>query len=203
MSRQFALGQIVAIGLLAGSTAAAQENVYKKALKSTVWIVQPTGGNSYRSGSGTLIDAQKRYVLTNYHVVRDKVEVSVFFPAFDAKGNLIPERDKYDARGAGIPGKVKFTEPSKDSYHRAVVHSQRAPALKLAKDSPSQGQDSFHRQPGVSGALFAYTDGSVKAVYQKKMRAQAKPNDPDAFIIDAKIIETSSATNKGDSGGRS
>jgi S1-C subfamily serine protease len=76
------------------------------------------------------------------------------------------------------------------------------PALRLAKEGPTPG-DRIHSigSPGVSGALFAYTDGSVKAVYQKKMKAQAKPNDPNAFTIDARIIETSSATNKGDSGG--
>jgi S1-C subfamily serine protease len=203
MSRRFTFVQTLAIVSLVATTAAAQENVYKKGLKSTVWIVQPVGGTSFRSGSGTLIDAQKRYILTNYHVVRDKAEVSVFFPAFDAKGNLIPEREKYDPRVAGIPGKVKFTEPSKDLALIELSSIPRGtPALKLAKDSPSPG-DKIHSigSPGVSGALFAYTDGSVKAVYQKKMRAQSKPNDPDAFLIDAKIIETSSATNKGDSGG--
>jgi S1-C subfamily serine protease len=163
-------------------------------------------GKSLRSGSGSLIDVQKRLILTNFHVVRDRPDVKVFFPSFDTKGNLIPERDKYFdllRAGGGIVGKVLFTDSSKDLAVIQLASVPRGtPALKLAKEGPSPG-DRIHSigSPGVSGALFAYTDGSVKAVYQKKMKAQAKPNDPNAFTIDARIIETSSATNKGDSGG--
>ncbi len=203
MSRRLAILHLLSIALIGGSAVTAEESVFKKGLKSTVWIVQPTSGTSFRSGSGTLIDAKNGYVLTNYHVVRDKVEVTVFFPAFDAKGNLIPEREKYNIQQAGIPGKVMFTESSKDlALIRLSSVPKGTPALRMAKDSPAPG-DRVHSigSPGVSGALFAYTDGSVKAVYQKKMKAQSKANDPDAFVIDAKIIESSSATNKGDSGG--
>ena len=195
-------------GLLACSAmAAAEENVYKKGLKSTVWVVQPMENtNRVRTGSGSLIDAQKRLVLTNYHVVGDKTDAIVMFPIFDTKGNLVPEREKYFdmlKSNGGIPAKVLFTERSKDL---AILQLASIPkgvaALRLAKESPGPG-DKIHSigSPGVSGALFAYTDGSVKAVYQKKMRTGAGPNDPNGFLVDAKIIETSSATNKGDSGG--
>ncbi len=138
--------------------------------------------------------------------MRNNPDVTIFFPAFDKKGNLIPEREKYLellCAGGGIDGKVLFTDSSKDLAVIQVGSMPRGtPALKLAKESPSPG-DRIHSigSPGVSGALFAYTDGSVKAVYHKRMKAQAKANDPDSFLIDAKIIETSSATNRGDSGG--
>lgn len=184
----------------------AQENVYRKALPSTLWIVQPIGGGRIRMGSGSLIDAQKRLVLTNYHVVEDIKEVTAFFPIFDNKKNLIPERDKYMdllRAKAGIGGKVRFAESSKDL---AIIQldsiPKGTPALRLAKDSPTPG-DRVHSigSPGVSGALFNYTDGSVKSVYNKKFRSGASANDPRSFLIDAKIIETSSGTNQGDSGG--
>jgi S1-C subfamily serine protease len=157
-------------------------------------------------GSGSLIDVQKRLVLTNYHVVEDIKEAYAFFPIFDSKKNLIPEREKYMdllRAKAGIMGKVLFADSSKDL---AVVELKSVPkgtpALRLAKESPTPG-DRIHSigSPGVSGALFNYTDGSVKSVYEKKFRSGAGPNDPKSFQIDAKIIETSSGTNQGDSGG--
>jgi S1-C subfamily serine protease len=184
----------------------AQENVYKKALPSTVWIVQPTGGNRIRMGSGSLIDAQKRLVLTNYHVVGELKDVFAFFPIFDSKKNLIPEREKYMdllKSRAGIVGKVLFAESSKDlAVIQLASVPKGTPALRLAKDSPSPG-DRIHSigSPGISGALFNYTDGSVKSVYEKKFRSGAGANDANSFTIDARIIETSSGTNKGDSGG--
>ena len=74
MSRRIA--GALAVSLLLISSVAAEENVYKKALKSTVWVVQ-IEGKSLRSGSGSLIDVQKRLILTNFHVVRDRPEVKV------------------------------------------------------------------------------------------------------------------------------
>src|SRR5947209_1939474 len=89
----------LAVALALTAPAAAQESVYKKGLKSTVWIFQITEqvGNrvSYRSGSGSVIDARHKLILTNYHVVADVPEATVCFPQFDKQGHLIPERDKY------------------------------------------------------------------------------------------------------------
>jgi S1-C subfamily serine protease len=186
----------------------AEENVYNKAVKSTVWIVQPIEGNKIRMGSGSLIDAQKRYILTNHHVVADKKEVTVMFPLVE-KGKVLQDRDTYMSRlrsGQGIPGKVLFTEPSKDI---AIIQlDSKAPippgtlSIKLSRESPGPG-DKVHSigSPGVSAGLFNYTGGDVKAVAHKKYRTGAGPNDPNSFTVDARVIETSSATNKGDSGG--
>src|SRR5438552_1498384 len=98
MSRRCSLGRMVLIGLCLAvlpALAVAEESVYKKGVKSTVWVVQPAGGTRFRMGSGSLIDAQKRLILTNYHVVTDQKDVVVFFPVFDTKGNPIQDRDKY------------------------------------------------------------------------------------------------------------
>jgi S1-C subfamily serine protease len=209
MSRGFGSKRVLlsAFCLIAVPTLSiAQENVYKKALPSTLWIVQPISGGRIRMGSGSLIDAQKKLVLTNFHVVGEMKEVVAFFPIFDNKKNLIPERDKYMEllkAKVGIVGKVLFAESSKDlAIIQLASVPKGTPALRLAKDSPGPG-DRIHSigSPGVSGALFNYTDGSVKSVYEKKFRTGAGPNDPNSFTIDARIIETSSGTNQGDSGG--
>src|SRR5262245_2228542 len=161
MSRRLVL--LTGVCLLAvPALVSAEENVYKKGLKSTVWIVQEVGrtGNrvSLRTGSGAVIDVQKRLVLTNFHVVGDMKEATVLFPMFD-KGNLIPERDRYMdliRSGKGIKAKVLFTEPTKDL---AVIQLETlpagAPVIRLAKDSPSPG-DRVHSigSPGISAGLF-------------------------------------------------
>src|SRR5687767_6084141 len=64
--------------------------IFQRTVKSTVWVVHANeredGKIGIASGSGSVIDVPKRLVLTNYHVVRDKDEVTVFFPQFE-KGN--------------------------------------------------------------------------------------------------------------------
>src|SRR5262249_41621732 len=96
---------------------AAEDSVYKKALKSTVWIVQPVsrdGGKVLlRTGSGSVIDVKQKLVLTNYHVVEDNPDVTVCFPIFDKQGKLVPEKDKYKAalNEIGIKGRVIAKEP--------------------------------------------------------------------------------------------
>jgi len=188
---------------------AAQENVYKKGLKSTVWILQEVGRKgtsiSFRTGSGAVIDAQKRLVLTNYHVVGDLKEATVLFPIVDTKGTLVAERDRYMdlyKSGGGIKGKVLFAEPSKDLAVIELVSLPKGgvPAIRLAKDSPSPG-DRVHSigNPGISAGAFNYTDGSVKTVAHRDIRAR-RPPEPE-LTLSAKMIETSSSTNKGDSGG--
>jgi S1-C subfamily serine protease len=185
-----------------------EESVYKKGLRSTVWIVQPVGGNRMRTGSGSLIDAQQKLILTNYHVVGDDDKAFILFPIIDKAGKLTPERDTYlrllQSNGA-IEGKVIGRDMRRDL---ALIQLQvkslpvGTPAVRIAKDSPGPS-DKVHSigSPGISAGLFNYTDGSVKTVAQKSWRAQRMPNDPMPLELSAKVIETSSATNKGDSGG--
>ncbi|MCX7701883.1 MAG: serine protease [Gemmataceae bacterium] len=185
----------------------AEESVYRRCVRSTVWVIQPASENRFRAGSGTLIDVSKRFILTNYHVVREGDEVLVVFPSFDSRGDVIQDRDHYlkllKTPNGAIPGKVLIREQSKDL---AIVQLARVPkgarAIPLAPAAPSPG-DQVHSigSPGLSAGLFNYTDGRVKAVAWKRYRTGSGPNDPNGFEIDARVIETSSSTNQGDSGG--
>jgi hypothetical protein len=140
--------------------------------------------------------------LTNYHVVGDKDSAIVYFPMYE-KGKLVAEKQTYMTRGHAIPGKVIAKDSKRDlaliQLEGAIPSEART--LKLSKDSPSPGQR-VHSvgNPGASGALWVYTPGSVRQVYHNKFRAAAQ-NGEDLFEVDAKIVETASGVNQGDSGG--
>jgi len=178
------------------------EKIYDRTLHSTVWVLIPVSGTRARSGSGSLIDVNRRLILTNYHVVGDDDTGFVSFPIFQG-GKLVAERDAYRAPGRRIPAKVVARDPRRDL---AVLQLEgpvpsEARAMKLAKDSPSPGQR-VHSigNPGASGALWAYTEGSVRQVYRSKIRTMDKDSGK-SFEIDARVVETQSPVNQGDSGG--
>ncbi|HEY2787616.1 MAG TPA: trypsin-like peptidase domain-containing protein [Fimbriiglobus sp.] len=173
---------------------------YKKVIRSTVWI-HSARGRMLATGTGSLVDKDARLVLTNYHVVGDEKMATVFFPAFrDSKP--IPERRYYTDRqkSLAIRGKVLAVDKQADL---AVIRIDRVPdgerAIPLASGSPDPGQ-TVHSvgNPGDSGALWVYTPGKVRQVYQKTWRAEV---DRRTLTFKAKVIETDSATNPGDSGG--
>jgi hypothetical protein len=177
------------------------EKVYDRTLHSAVWILIPVGGSKARTGTGAIIDTNRRLVITNYHVVRDDEHVLVHFPIF-VNGKLVAERQAYTPNKS-VPAKVIAREPRRDL---AVIQLQGplppdAKAVKLAKDSPKPGQR-VHSvgNPGASGALWVYTEGSVRQVYTQKFLARSKDGDA-AFEVDARIVETQSPVNSGDSGG--
>src|SRR5262245_37941009 len=185
------------------------KNVYQRVLKSTVWVVliDDLGNGRARiaSGSGALIDVRERLVLTNYHVVRTAPTAKVMFPIFN-KNELVAEKEHYQnlvlRGGGGLTGKVIAKEARADL---ALIQLDRLPpgaaALALAANGVGPGED-VHSigNPAASGALWAYTRGSVKAVYRKSFRTSG-PNGEGAFEIDARVVETSSPVNAGDSGG--
>lgn len=176
-------------------------SVYSKVVRSTAWI-QSERANGKVTGSGALVDKGRRLVLTNYHVVGDVKNAIVFFPAFDGR-KVIPDRKYYTERASriGIPGEVVETDKQADL---ALVRIERVPddvpELLLAKDSPDPGQ-AVHSigNPGKSGALWVYTPGKVRQVYNKKWKA--KLDERTTISFEAKVIETDSPTNPGDSGG--
>ncbi len=183
---------VLVLGWLALS-ARAEEGLYRQGIRSTVWIV---AGNI--SGSGVLVDAERKLVVTNYHVVGDAKEVKVCFPVA-RDGNLQVERAYYQKHleELAITGQVTVKDPKRDlvliqleSLAKAAIPAQ------LSQASPTPG-DAVHSigNPGTSDALWVYTSGTVRQVYEAKMRM------PNGIPLNARIIETQSPVNPGDSGG--
>src|SRR4051812_8200337 len=79
----------------------ANEQVYNKLLPSTAWVVVDIGNGLASQGSGVLVDGQKKWVLTNYHVVRNKSAASVFFPVRGTDG-IVTEKTHYLAQAAKL-----------------------------------------------------------------------------------------------------
>lgn len=175
--------------------------VYRRLLKSTAWIISLNHDGSAMTGTGSLIDKKRRLVITNHHVVGSKQFVLVLFPE-EKDGALISEKGHYirKARAAGpgseLRGRVIINNPQKDI---AIIQLQQlppdTPQLELAERSASPGARVHNvGNPGVSGALWAYTYGAVKQVVQRKL-----PFEKHTF--QGWVVETQNPINKGDSGG--
>ncbi|MFO0807216.1 MAG: serine protease [Gemmataceae bacterium] len=198
------------------STPLTGKEIYQQTLKATVWVMRAEdftegstrGTRVTGTGTGSLIDVQNRLVVTNYHVVRDSKLAVIFFPAFDKKKDLIPEREHYLKEfraNRGVRGTVLAAEPKMDL---ALIQLPKegippgTPALRLARESVGPG-DTVHSigNPGASGALWVYTPGGVKAVYRKEFTTGSKTGKEQPFRIEARVVETTSPVNSGDSGG--
>jgi tetratricopeptide (TPR) repeat protein len=171
-----------------------ERKVYQLLLRSTCWILV-SEGDRMATGTGWIVDRANRLVVTNYHVVRNKDSVLVLFPEYK-NGELIAERDYYLKRGHRIRARVIARQSNRDL---ALIEVASLPendeALKLSPQSAGPS-DRVHSigNPGASGALWVYTSGTVRQVYRKQIRYRD-------FEFEARIIETQSPINPGDSGG--
>jgi S1-C subfamily serine protease len=181
------------------------EQVYKRALKSIVWIVIKED-RGVRMGSGTLIDEEKRIVLTNYHVIRGQKSCFVQFPMYDARKDLINEKDKYfkAMENSAIVANVLHYDMERDLAIIQLDKKKKLPTgvvqMPLSEKSPSPGGKVFAvGNPGASDALWVMSPGDVRQVYKKEYTTG--DGKTISFEIKAKIIEATNPTSRGDSGG--
>jgi S1-C subfamily serine protease len=174
------------------------DEIFPRLVKSSVFIVIREGW-----GSGALVHAQRRLVLTNYHVVGDNSQVYVSFPRYDKSGKLIVDGDVYLRAFKNrefLQGKVLKVAKGQDL---AVVQLDKlpedTPALKLAAKSASTGQTVYSvGNAGASDARWQFVDGTVRGVSHKNWDVKEGRK---IHNFDADVVETTSQTNAGDSGG--
>jgi S1-C subfamily serine protease len=192
-----------ALGLAGAAEARADADLYERTLRSTAWVVSPIGKDKVSFGSGALVDVKRRLVVTNFHVVEKREQAVVFFPRFQA-GQLVSDPGAYikNSDKLAVAGKVLKTDPTRDL---AVIELRSLPAgvraLPLARQAPRPGQ-AVHAigNSGISdGALWRYSKGEVRQVYQKK--GKTKNDTGLEFEINARVLESQIPSNKGDSGG--
>lgn len=194
----YSLAALTATSLfVAGSPAArADAKNYQSLLGSTTWVLAKVGGKN-TSGTGVLVDSQRKLVVTNFHVVGEARVAIIFFPAMK-DGKAVVDRKHYvdNVKTLGIRGRVVAVDRKRDL---ALIQLDKVPegieAAKFAAASASPG-DSVESigNPGSSDALWVYTSGTVRSVYRKQFRTGAGDHE---FTV----VETQSPINTGDSGG--
>lgn len=175
------------------------EDMFKKLLPRTVWIMTKNS-----SGSGCLLDFDKKLVITNNHVVAGNSDLVVFFPKYSLKVLDTKPEDYVKNRDAAIPAKVVYTNPQKDIAFlelasvpmdaKEMLRSQRSPEVGSKVFVLGQSGINF-LQNGISGTLWRMSIGTIRQISDKEIRYKNFP------YVRVKIIETQTATNKGDSGG--
>lgn len=196
-SIQLALGLCVAtcVSLLTGA-AQADGKVYQDALKSTTWVLSKNSEGT-SSGTGVLVDEKQKLVITNFHVVGDSRAAVIFFPEVENDEPKVTRQHYLDnVKKLGIRGRIIATDRKRDL---ALIQLERLPdnvkAIELATASISPGEDvKSVGNPGSTDALWVYTSGTVRSVYQKQFRTGAGEHN-------FKVVETQAPINSGDSGG--
>ncbi len=179
------------------------EKLYQKVVKSAVFIVQ-TSKMGTATGSGSLICAEKRLILTNQHVVGEEEKVYIQFPVFNKNGSMMTDKNKYMERipdGLALIGKVIHRDKSRDL---AIVQVDSipagTPALPLAKKPSGVGATTWNiGSPGAVHQLFSFTEGKVRARGPDTLKFLEE--DGGFHVVKAWFLTTTNPVNPGDSGG--
>ncbi|MBY0523696.1 MAG: serine protease [Gemmataceae bacterium] len=198
---------LIALSLIAGS-AQANPQLYDKTVRSTAWVISPVGKEGKAAwGGGALVDAKKRWVLTNWHVVEERNDVIVFFPTFQ-NGRCLADPNFYlgkEGSKTKIEGKVIARDKKRDM---ALIELKSLPAsiaeFRLAPAS-ARPAETVHAigNSGVEnggGVLWRYSKGEVRQVYKAKVKNKM-PDGKGTLDTDFMMLETQIPTNSGDSGG--
>lgn len=168
--------------------------MYQRTIRSVALIIAPKG-----SGSGFVVNAEQKLVVTNFHVVGAEKQVWVYFPYHDAKGQLVTDPDEYVKRKdeLAIRGEVIASDKSCDL---ALVRLERLPNQVTAIK--------FTTQPAPTGAVVYSVGGSgleenlLWRLSKGTVRGRAKRQTNVGFgKMDCMFLETDAPTNRGDSGG--
>ena len=170
------------------------DEVFRKLLPSSTLVIAGDG-----HGSGVLVDAEKRLMVTNAHVVEDDRFVTVYFPARDAEDNPQPDPQFYTERKAALAIRGEVLTKSK-LQDLALVRLDKVPAdarpAQLAPKPAAAGSKVY--SIGNSGlserAMWRLTDGTVRG------RSVQKYTDG-AGRREYTVLETTAPFNPGDSGG--
>lgn len=184
----------------AAANSAVGKKVYQNTLPGTVWIETRPNGRPGLTGTGWVVDRERRLIVTNHHVVGTEAVVYVYFPTY-RDGRLIAEKVLYRPETA-VRAEVLDSDPTRDlGIIRVASLPEGTVALKLAAASPEPGEG-LHLvgNPGASDALWIYSSGTVRSVYHKTVHFPAQPWMA-AQTVSARVIESAVSSNGGDSGG--
>jgi hypothetical protein len=186
---------LIAVALVA-RTASADAEIYQTTLTSTVWVLAKSSEGT-SSGTGVLIDADRKLVITNAHVVGDCRNAVLFFADMENGRPKVDRQHYYDnVKKLGLRGRIVAVDRKRDL---ALIEIDRIPEgakpaiLAPTSALPGEAVNSVGN-PGASEALWVFTSGTVRSVYKKTFRSGAGEHE---FTV----LETQAPINSGDSGG--
>ena len=183
--------------------------IYDRLMTSTCWIIQ---GDS--SGTGWVIDAKERLVVTNWHVAERKEACQVYFPMRSTEDPLSWEKAKraYLRSGAGIKAEVIDADFGNDL---ALLKLESLPEGILALElSPKDAEETARIHTvgaitnGSDDTLWTYTEGKVRNISRGKLanhsqrdqhELQARGIPPDK--TQSRVLLCDMHFNSGNSGG--
>lgn len=185
--------------------------IYRRLLAGVVWVTSGAESEGrWRwsdAGTGWLVDGPNRLVVTNHHVVNPGAgyteglvaddTLRVYFPRFEG-GRLVTDSEQYLAGSAYQKARIVDSDPSCDlAILQLATLPPGAEPLPLAARSARPG-DTIHLvgNPDYTQGMWIYTSGTVRQVYQARMRL-----DEDGPLLDYLRLESQMPTNTGDSGG--
>ncbi|TWU04248.1 S1 family peptidase [Stieleria varia] len=192
--------QLYAVCLLAASSSfagIASAGDYQTILRSTAWIITSDAENQTSTGTGVYIDAEKKLIVTNAHVVGESRKAVVFFADVkDGKPQVKRKHYLSNILKLGIQGNVVAVDRKRDL---ALIQLPNVPGdavpMDLADASTTPGADiDLIGNPGDGDILWVYTDGTVRSVYDKKFKSNHGEHE---FLA----VETQTLIKPGDSGG--
>ncbi len=169
--------------------------IYKATLRSTAWVRNPGVGE----GTGWLVDAQQRLVITNHHVVeRANGDLEVYFPVY-RNGELVTDMVYYRKRVAALAARVVDSDPTLDlallQLSDPLPESVQAMPLATLGVGPGDAVFSVGAATQGSQALWVFTKGIVRQVYRRRATLAKQQ------VVFAKVVETQADINRGNSGG--
>lgn len=214
LSKKLQVAVLLFVYCVASSSTALADgrNVYSKLMPITVLVDarNPSGGG-YGSGFVVRKKYKAYFVMTNYHVVANEnsphfpysyyATVKIHHPKFES-GELVTNKDRYLDSEWHKKGSVVYADPTRDLAVIMVYGDlpeenwpfEERETIPIAGVSPGESIHSVG-QPGASNASWVYSSGEVRQTHQQTIRFA------NGQAIDARIIETTSPINPGDSGG--
>ena len=153
-----------------------------------------------RAGTGALVDAERRLVVTDLHVVGATEFVEIAFPKFDETGEPLLEVARYQSDR--IRGQVIFREPRVDL---ALVRLEQLPPgvepLSIAAERV-KADDVVHLvgNPGEKKTMWFYRPSKVRAVGEERWEVPVEGTKA-VVKYDGWRIEAEGTISPGDSGG--
>jgi hypothetical protein len=185
-----------------------EQRLYRRVLKSTVWVLAYKGdlaraeGFAAQAGTGWVVDVKRRLVVTNHHIVRGMDATVVSFPVF-RDGELVLDRNAYlsRVRRDGVEGKVVAADRKRDL---AVIELRTLPqgtaALPLAAHEPRPRETVYSLGNPGGERMWCFFPQKVANVARRHFLSSSAGTQDSIHVVEARVIRVELPANAEDRG---